>query len=186
MLRLMWEFFKTGLFAIGGGMATFPFLQKMAENYDWFTSEELLDMIAVSESTPGAIGINVASFAGYRAYGISGAILASISLIAPAIIIILIIAKSLDKFKTSLTVKNAFEYIRPSTAGLILGAMLNVMIISLFNVKLYEKTGDFLDLFQIIQLVLFLGFLFLLRKYKKIHPLLIIGMGAVFGVIFKL
>ena len=186
MLRLMWEFLKTGLFAIGGGMATFPFLQKMAENYDWFTSEELLDMIAVSESTPGAIGINVASFAGYRAYGIFGALLASISLIAPAIIIILIIAKSLDKFKTSLTVKNAFEYIRPSTAGLILGAMLNVMIISLFNVKLYEKTGNFLDLFQMIQLVLFLGFLFLLRKYKKIHPLLIIGMGAVFGVIFKL
>ena len=158
----------------------------MAENYDWFTSEELLDMIAVSESTPGAIGINVASFAGYRAYGIVGAILASISLIAPAIIIILIIAKSLDKFKTSIIVKNAFEYIRPSTAGLILGAMLNIMIISLFNVKLYEKTGNFLDLFQLIQLILFLGFLFLLRKYKKIHPLLIIGMGAVFGVIFKL
>ena len=186
MLRMMWEFFKAGLFAVGGGMATIPFLQEMGEKYGYFTSEELLDMIAVSESTPGAIGINVASFAGYRAYGIIGAILASISLIAPAIIIILIIAKSLDKFKTSLTVKNAFEYIRPSTAGLILGAMLNVMIISLFNVKLYEKTGNFLDLFQIIQLVLFLGFLFLLRKYKKIHPLLIIGMGALFGIIFKL
>ncbi|MDU5504075.1 MAG: chromate transporter [Anaerococcus vaginalis] len=186
MLRLMWEFFKTGLFAIGGGMATFPFLQKMAENYDWFTSEELLDMIAVSESTPGAIGINVASFAGYKAYGIFGAILATFSLVTPAIIIILIIARSLDKFKTSVVVKNAFEYIRPSTAGLILGAMLNVMIISLFNVKLYEKTGNFLDLFQIIQLILFIGFLFLLRKYKKIHPLLIIGMGALFGIIFKL
>ena len=185
MLRLMWEFFKTGLFAIGGGMATFPFLQKMAENYDWFTSEELLDMIAVSESTPGAIGINVASFAGYRA-GIFGAILATFSLVTPAIIIILIIARSLDKFKTSVVVKNAFEYIRPSTAGLILGAMLNVMIISLFNVKLYEKTGNFLDLFQIIQLILFIGFLFLLRKYKKIHPLLIIEMGALFGIIFKL
>ena len=143
-------------------------------------------MIAVSESTPGAIGINVASFAGYRAYGIFGAILATFSLVTPAIIIILIIARSLDKFKTSVVVKNAFEYIRPSTAGLILGAMLNVMIISLFNVKLYEKTGNFLDLFQIIQLILFIGFLFLLRKYKKIHPLLIIGMGAVFGIIFKL
>lgn len=186
MLRLMWEFFKTGLFAIGGGMATFPFLQKMSENYGWFSQEELLNMIAVSESTPGAIGINVASFAGYKAYGILGAVLASISLITPAIIIILIISRTLERFKKSLMVKNMFETIRPATAGLILGAMLNVMIISLFNVKLYEETGNFMDLFQLLQVLIFVGFLFILRKYKKIHPLVIIAVGAVLGIIFKL
>lgn len=186
MLRLMWEFFKTGLFAIGGGMATFPFLQEMSENYGWFSQEELLNMIAVSESTPGAIGINVASFAGYKAYGIPGAILASLSLIAPAIIIILIISRGLESFKNSLMVKNMFETIRPATAGLILGAMLSVMIISLFNVKLYEESGNFLDLFQIVQILIFVGFLFVLRKYKKIHPLVIIAVGAVLGIVFNL
>lgn len=186
MLRLMWEFFKTGLFAVGGGMATFPFLQKMSENYGWFSQEELLNMIAVSESTPGAIGINVASFAGYKVYGIIGAVLATISLITPAIIIILIISRGLERFKKSLMVKNMFETIRPATAGLILGAMLNVMILSLFNVKLYEETGNFIDLFQILQVLIFVGFLLILRKYKKIHPLVIIAVGAILGIVFKL
>ncbi|MSS78772.1 chromate transporter [Anaerococcus sp. WCA-380-WT-2B] len=186
MLRLMWEFFKAGLFAIGGGMATFPFLQEMSEKYNWFSQEELLNMIAVSESTPGAIGINVASFAGYKVYGITGAILASLSLIAPAIIIILIISKGLESFKNSLIIKNMFETIRPATAGLILGAMLNVMILSLFNVALYEKSGKFLDLFQILQIIIFVCFLIVLRKYKKIHPIIIIAIGAVLGIVFKL
>lgn len=186
MLSLMWEFFKAGLFAIGGGMATFPFLEDMARKYEWFTSSELLDMIAVSESTPGAIGINAASFAGYKAYGIVGAILASLSLITPAIIIILIISTSLDKFKESLSVKHAFLYIRPATAGLILGAMFNVVVLSLFNVKEFQNTGNFLDLIQAINLIIFIGFMVLLRKNKKIHPLLIIFAGAVLGIVFKL
>lgn len=186
MLRLMWEFFKTGLFAIGGGMATFPFLQDISDKYGWFSGDELLNMIAVSESTPGAIGINTATFAGYKAFGVPGGILATISLITPAIIIILIICRGLEKFKNSIMVGNMFETIRPATAGLILGAMLNVMIISLFNVKLYEKTGNFMDLFQIIQLLIFSGFLISLRKYKKIHPLVIIFLGAIFGIVFKL
>ncbi len=91
MLSLIWEFFKTGLFAIGGGMATIPFLQDMSRNYGWFSESDLLDMIAVSESTPGAIGINIATFAGFKSYGLLGAILATLSLITAQIIIVLII-----------------------------------------------------------------------------------------------
>lgn len=186
MLTLMWEFFKTGLFSVGGGLATIPFLQDMAEKYDWFTNEELLDMIAVSESTPGAIGINCATYAGYKAYGPLGSILATLSLVTPAIIIILLICRAMTKFKNSKMVNDMFQMLRPATAGLIFGAMFSVMVLTLFNLNLYQKTGNFLDVFKILEIGLFLGFLFILRKFDKIHPILIILTGAILGIIFKL
>lgn len=186
MLRMMWEFFKAGLFAIGGGMATIPFLQDMAKNYDWFTEADLLDMIAVSESTPGAIGINIATFAGFKAYGIPGAILATLSLITAPIIIVLTISRMMAKFKNSKTVAHMFYTIRPATAGLILGAMSSVIVMTLFNVDLFKTTGNFLDFFRPIPLVIFAIFLFSLIKFKKIHPLAIIGISAVLGVVFAL
>ncbi|WP_311488050.1 chromate transporter [uncultured Helcococcus sp.] len=186
MLILMWEFFKTGLFSVGGGLATIPFLQEMAQNYDWFTSEELLDMIAVSESTPGAIGINCASYAGYKAYGIPGTILASLALITPAIIIILIISKLISKFKENKTIGHMFEMLRPATAGLIFGAMFSVMVLTLFNVEAYKQTGNFIDIFKYVEIIIFAVFLFILRKYKKIHPIAIIACGAALGIIFNL
>lgn len=186
MLILMWEFFKTGLFAVGGGLATIPFLQDMADNYDWFTNEELLDMIAVSESTPGAIGINCATYAGYKAYGPLGGILATISLIAPAIIIILMICRAMAKFKSSKMVDDMFQMLRPATAGLIFGAMFSVMVLTLLNINLYQKTGNFLDMFKFLEIGLFLGFLIVLRKFEKINPILIVVIGAILGIVFKL
>lgn len=186
MLRLMWEFFKAGAFAIGGGMATFPFLLVMADKFEWFSKNDLLDMIAISESTPGAIGVNAATFAGFKAYGLLGGIVATVSLIAPAIIIILIISRAMNKFKSSKIIKDSFAMIRPSTAGLILGAMFSIMYGSLFNMSLFEKTGKMLDFFKLPELVLFSVFFFILRKYKKIHPLLIIVAGALAGLIFNL
>ena len=73
-IQLLYEFCKTGLFAVGGGMATVPFLKDIARNYPWFTETELLDMIAISESTPGPIGVNMATYAGFRAGGPLGAL----------------------------------------------------------------------------------------------------------------
>lgn len=186
MLRLMWEFFKTGLFAVGGGMATIPFLQDMARNYGWFSESDVLDMIAVSESTPGAIGINIASFAGYKSYGVAGAIIASLSIITAPIIIVLIISRMMEKFQNSKTVSHMFYTIRPSTAGLILGAMSSVMVYTLFNVDLFKSTGNILDLFRIVPIILFASFLFILIKFKKIHPLIIIVISAATGVVFAL
>lgn len=186
MLRLMWEFFKTGLFAVGGGLATIPFLQDMSDNYGWFSQEELLDMIAVSESTPGAIGINCATYAGYKAYGIPGAILASLSLIAPAIIIILLISRAMTKFKNSKKVNDMFVMLRPATAGLILGATFSVMVLTLLNLELFRTTGNFLDVFKFLEIGLFLIFLFVIRKFEKIHPIVVIIAGAIAGIVFKL
>jgi len=186
MLTLILEFLKTGLFAVGGGLTTIPFLQEMAEKYDWFTSEELLDMIAVSESTPGAIGVNCATYAGYKSYGPLGGIIATLSLITPSIIIILLICRAMTKFKNSKTVNDMFQMLRPATAGLIFGAMFSVMALTLLNLELFRKTGNILDIFRFGEIGIFLVFLFILRKYKKIHPILLIFAGALIGIVFKL
>lgn len=186
MLRMMWEFFKTGLFAVGGGMATIPFLQEMGEKYGYFTGEELLDMIAVSESTPGAIGINMATYAGIKAYGPIGGILATLSLVTGPIIIILIIARMILAFKNSKTVADAFTTLRPATAGLILGAMSTVLIITLFDPETFRQTGNLLSLIRPIPIFLFAGFSFVLFKFKDLSPLWIILAGAGLGIVLGL
>ena len=186
MLRMMWEFFKAGLFAVGGGMATIPFLQEMGEKYGYFTSEELLDMIAVSESTPGAIGINMATYAGIKAYGPLGGILATLSLVTGPIIIILIIARAIKAFKDSKIVKDAFTTLRPTTAGLILGAMSSVLLLTLFDVESYQATGQILQILRPIPIALFGIFLLILFKFKKISPVWIIFSGAILGIVLGL
>ncbi len=186
MLRLMWEFFKIGIFAVGGGMATIPFLQDLAGKYPWFSEADLLDMIAISESTPGAIGINISTFAGYKAYGLPGAILATLSLITGPIIIILMITRAMNKFKNSKIVGDMFTTIRPATAGLILGAMSSVMAYTLLNIDNFNTTGSILDLIRLVPFILFVVYLLVLYKFKKIHPIAIIASSAVLGIIFKL
>lgn len=186
MLRMMWEFFKTGIFAVGGGMATIPFLQEMGEKYGYFTGEELLDMIAVSESTPGAIGINMATYAGIKAYGPIGGILATLSLVAGPITIILVIARMILAFKNSKTVKDAFTTLRPATAGLILGAMSSVLVITLFDPEAFRQTGNLLSLIRPLPLSIFAAFTLVLFKFKNLSPIRVIVAGAGIGVILGL
>ena len=89
-LQLFWEFLKTGLFAVGGGLATLPFLKAITHKYPWFTANDLMDMIAVSESTPGPMGVNSATYAGFHAAGLPGALTATFSLVLPSVIIIIL------------------------------------------------------------------------------------------------
>ena len=126
-LQLFYEFFKTGLFAVGGGLATLPFLNEICQKYDWFTEQMLADMIAISESTPGPIGINMATYAGYQAAGVLGSVVATCSLVAPSIIIIVLIARFLSKFNEHPLVKSAFSGLRPAVTGLIAAAAVSVM-----------------------------------------------------------
>ena len=118
-IRLFYEFFKAGLFAIGGGMATLPFLYNISDKTGWFTYGQLADMVAISESTPGPIGVNMATYVGFTTAGIPGAVVATVGLITPSIIIILIIAGFLKSFKDSKYVQNAFYGLRPASTGLI-------------------------------------------------------------------
>lgn len=186
MLRLMWEFFKIGLFAVGGGMATIPFLYEIGEKFGYFSNEELLDMIAVSESTPGAIGINMSTYAGINAKGYLGGVLATISLITGPVIIILLIARAMDKFKNSKIVKDAFVTLRPATAGLILGAMSSVLFVTLFNIDAMRQSGNILNIVRLIPLAIFAVFLGLLLKFKKLNPIVVIIIGALLGIFLKL
>ena len=187
LLRLFYEFFKTGLFAIGGGLATLPFLQAMSESTGWFTSAQLADMIAVSESTPGPIGVNMASFVGFTVAGIPGAIIATVGLITPSVIIVLIIAAFLKAFKDNRFVKSAFYGLRPASTGLIAAAGFSVVMISLINVDAFKLSGDLAELFNIKGLILaavLSVFLFFVKPTKKLHPIIYIALSAVAGIVF--
>ena len=197
ILVLIWEFFKTGLFAVGGGLATIPFLKDMTTRHNWFTAEEITDMIAVSESTPGPIGVNMATYAGYNAgLADTGNILVSfvygmistLGLIAPSIIIILIVSTMLDKFKGNKIVDNAFYGIRPASAALIVAAMADVFIMSITGVDIAGYLRGNLENFSIsvVGIAIFVVFVPLVIKLKKVHPLVFIAAGAVLGIVFKM
>lgn len=187
-LHLFIEFFKAGLFAIGGGLATIPFLQDIARRYNWFTEAELTDMIAVSESTPGPIGINMSTYAGYRAgfaeggvlTGILGGIVATLSLVLPSIIVILIIAGFLQKFKENKFVKNTFYALRPAVIGMLAVTLLGVALPIFFD---FSATA-FLEIVNLKAIALFGLILFGILKFKK-HPILYIGIGALVGILLK-
>lgn len=187
LLRLFYEFFKAGLFAVGGGQATIPFLAAMSDATGWFTQSQLADMIAISESTPGPIGVNMATYVGYATAGIPGAVIATLGLIAPSVIVILIIARILAAFKDNKQVKNAFYGLRPASAGLIAAACLSVLAIALCDPAAYAASGSVLDLFQWKGIVLALVLLVLTNKVPKVkdlHPAAFIGLSAVVGILF--
>ena len=182
-LLLFWEFFKTGLFSVGGGLATIPFLMDIAVRHpEWYTTEELLNMIAVSESTPGPIGVNMATYAGFSTAGVLGAIVATLSLVLPSLIVITIIAGFLNKFKENKIVKNVFYALRPAVLGLLLVSTLKILIPRLFN----EGATEFLGFFNPLAIAIFIGLTFCAFKFKKIHPIVFIIVGAVLGIIFRL
>lgn len=181
-LTLFIEFFKIGLFSVGGGMATVPFLMELAEKYPWFTPSELANMIAISESTPGPIGINMATYAGYNAAGIPGALVATLSLVAPAIIIIVIIAKFMSNFSDNKYVKSAFYGIRPMIAALIGYAVWQIAVITFAD----TSGARIIFYYPAIIICILLFAVMQLKPLKKLHPIIWIGCGAVLGIIFHL
>ena len=187
-LRLFFEFFKTGLFAVGGGMATIPFLYDLSDKTGWFTYDKLADMIAVSESTPGPIGVNMATFVGFTTAGIPGAICATLGLITPSVIIILLIARFLANFNDNKYVKSAFYTIRPASTALIAAAGVLVLKISLLNVEEFQHGGGVLSLFDfkaIILAVIVYVLTNFVKPLKKLHPVVFILLSAVAGIVFK-
>lgn len=186
-LQLFFEFFKTGLFAVGGGMATLPFLYDMADKTGWFTSGQLADMIAVSESTPGPIGVNMATYVGYTTAGIGGAIIATLGLVIPSIIIIIIISYFLKSFRENKYVDAAFYGLRPASTGLIAAAGMTVVTITLLQMDLFKSNGKILDLFNWKSLILAIIIYLLsnnIKQTKKLHPVFFIAGSAIVGIIF--
>ena len=183
-IRLFWEFFKTGLFAIGGGLATIPFLYDIAKRTGWYTAADISDMIAVSESTPGPMGINMSTYVGFKVAGIPGAVIASLSLVLPSVIIIVIIAGMLKKFRDSKFVNDLLYGIRPASVAMIACAGLLVMRIAmLYTDKI--GTAPFLEWFNVKAILLGAVVLVTYLKWKK-HPIIYILCAAAAGIVFKI
>lgn len=176
---LFWEFFKVGLFSFGGGMATVPFLYEIAEKYNWFDKNLIVDMIAIAESTPGPIGINMATYAGYQAAGIIGAVVSTFSLVVPSLILVIIIAKILDNFKENKYLKEIILCLKPAVIGLIIAIFLDIFKISLFEASSYQVFN--LDIKFII---IFLLLLFLTVK-KEINIILYFVLSGLVGFLIK-
>lgn len=193
-LRLYWEFFKTGLFAVGGGMATIPFLKNIGETTGWYTYAELMNMMAVSESTPGPIGINMATYVGYTVGGPLGALIATVGEVTPSIVVILVIAVLLKSFRDNYYVNSAFYGLRPASTGLIGAAGVTVILEVLTSVTTASGEG-LLTLFRLgngpllrlPQLALAAVLLVLTNWVKPVkdwHPIVFIGISAAVGILF--
>ena len=184
LLRLFYEFAKVGLFAIGGGLATLPFLYDMADTIGWFTASDVANMIAISESTPGPIGINMATYAGYITAGVPGGIVATLGLISPSILVILIIARMLGKFKDSPLVQKGLYGLRPASVALVAAAGVSVAEVTLVSLPSIEA-GAWSS--AVIWPAVALGVVIFAaqRKFPKIHPVAFIVFAGVVGAVFR-
>ena len=182
---LFYEFFKTGLFAIGGGLTAIPFLADISTKHGWYTQQQLTDFIAIAESTPGPIAINIATFAGYQTLGMPGAFIATLSLAAPSVIIVIIISKFLTNFSDNIHVKAAFNGLRPVAAGMVASALLSLM-----QITLLLPGASFSSVFSFLNLksVLIFTVIFVLihiKKLKNIHPIIWLACAAVGGIFLQ-
>ncbi len=192
-LELYFRFFMVGLFSVGGGLATLPFLTAMGETTGWFTPMDISNMVAISESTPGPIGINMATYIGYQIgsqlgapFGILGSIIASLGEVTPAIAIIIIVSKMLMKFRDSKYVEYTFYGLRAASVGLIAAAWLGVAKIAFYNSEAMAQSGNILMAVDYKSIILSALVFFLATKFKKIHPIALIALSAVVGIIFKM
>ncbi len=194
-LKLFWEFFKAGLFAIGGGMATVPFLQEISRKTRWYTAGDLADMIAVSESTPGPIGVNMATYVGYTTVykhfgpiaGIFGGILSTVGLVMPSVIIILIVARFLEKFRENRYVNAAMYGLRAASVALISSAGISIVLIAVFQVSSIEEWRKaVIDYRCFVLAVVVLIMTRWVPKVRDLHPIVFIIASAVIGIIFHM
>ena len=194
--KLFWEFFKTGLFAVGGGMATVPFLQDISAKTGWFTAADLANMIAVSESTPGPMGVNMATYVGYTVgsqqlggtgMGIVSAVVATMGLICPSIAVILIVAYFLKRFRDSKLVDSVLYGLRPASVALISAAGVEIVLFAVLRVESIWKIADAALSWKsvVLALAIFAG-TNLIPRLKKIHPIWFIAASAVAGVLLHM
>lgn len=180
--ELFWEFFKIGLFAVGGGPATLPFLMDLAEKKPWYTMRQLTDMVAVSESTPGPLGLNMSTYAGFQALGLFGGLVSTFGLVLPSLVIIMLIAKFLENFSQNKYVQAAFRGIRPAVTALIGAAVLNLWKVSLFT----EENGTLTPAVGSILVGAAVFGLIHVKRLQKWHPALWFLAGALVGAVCRL
>ena len=195
LLQLFWEFFKTGLFAIGGGLATVPFLQDISAKTGWYTAGQLADMIAVSESTPGPMGVNMATYVGFTVgsqelggpvMGVVAAIIATLGLVAPSVIIIMIVAYFLKRFRSSKLVDGALYGLRPASVALISAAGVDIVLIAVLRVDSIYQIAQAALSWKALALAALVYVSTHIKKLKSLHPIWFIAASAVIGVVLKM
>lgn len=192
-LQVFWEFFKTGLFAIGGGLATLPFLSKMSEAYGWFTQEDIGNMLAVSESTPGPIGVNMATYVGNTIGALHGGflggilcgVLSTLSLVLPSYLVILVVQKMMSRFSENRYVQGAMRTLRPASVGMVSAAVLGILESALFNFDVLS-VQQWNNVVLIPNILLFIAIFILYQRFNKLHPVLFLAAGAAAGILFRL
>lgn len=196
LIRLYWEFFKTGLFAVGGGLATLPFLQDIGESTGWYTYSDLMNMLAVSESTPGPIGINMATYVGFTIGGVPGAVVATIGEVTPSIIVILIVAALLKSFRENRFVNDGFYGLRPASTGLIGAAGITIILEVMTNIQTLSSESGIINQFAVESgaslinwpPVALAAIILVLTNWvkptKNLHPIIFIAFSAVVGIVF--
>jgi chromate transporter len=174
-------FVQIGLFAVGGGLATLPFLFYLADKSEWLTREMVGDMLAVAQSLPGAIGVNTAAYTGFRYMGIPGALCAILGLISPSVIIIIIVARILTAFRENAMVKAVFSGLRPAAAGLLAAAGFGAIKLSLYQ----ASAAHWYELFRWRECILFVVLFLAVYKFKK-NPVIYIAAAGIAGAVLGL
>lgn len=180
-INLFLIFFKVGLFTVGGGLAAIPLLKEEVLLRGWLTIEQFADMIAVSESTPGPIGVNVATYVGFSQYGILGSIVATVGLVAPSVIIIMLVARYVLHYRDNKYVNGVFYGLRPAVTGIILAAATSVALVSLVDISGFNSIGDIWGIFNVKALIMFAVFMYATNKWKH-HPIYYIAIAGVLGI----
>ena len=178
LIKLFLSFMKIGAFTFGGGYAMIAMIQSEAESQGWLTQEELVDFVALSESTPGPLAVNMATFVGMRTCGVLGAFIATLGIVLPSFVIILIIAKSLERYQKSKSVSGIMSGLKPAVVGMIGAAFISVARTVFF------PSGVSVSAFSAVSFWVFLG-LFAAASvlaFKKMHPIKIILLSAVIGI----
>ena len=187
LLWLFCIFFYIGLFTIGGGLVAITLMQQTIVDRGLISVDQFYNMIAISESTPGPVGVNMATFLGYKFYGIPGAIITSLGQVLPSLITILIIARIIIKFRENKCVQRVFTFLRPAATGMIFVIAVNMCLNILINVpkdyKVLLSTSGWKELFNWMNLSMYFVFLWLRTKFK-LHPFFVVCVGALFGVLF--
>ncbi len=181
MGQMFWEFMKIGLFAVGGGPATLPYLMDLTKKFDWYTMEDLTNMIAISESTPGPLGLNMATYAGFHTLGTFGGVVSTLGLVIPSVIVIVLVAKFLENFNENKYVQGAFAGIRPAFTALIAAAVYSVCRVSLF----VETQDGYAPAVKTMILCVIVFGLLQVKKLQKYHPAVWILAAVVIGIVFR-
>jgi chromate transporter len=182
LLELFISFFSIGAINFGGGLSIIPLLTGVLTSKGWMSEAQIIDMIAISEITPGPIGINLATYAGYETGGVLGAVVATFALSLPSFIIIIIIAHLFNKFKNNAYVEGVMKVIRPVVTGMIAAVCVRIAMISLFDFPLFKETGIITDMFSLPGILIAIAVFLLYYKYK-VHPVILILSSAVLGMI---